>query len=389
MLELYIDHMGARALPPYQIFLKDQKTYVNGRYRRLLGAQGHESPGIKLLRYILQFVDINYLDTQSNNYDRYSYHLRYIRRDLMNIFDRVQRGGGYHNLFLAPNRFITEEYLLPVEDTNAISNLPLASNSWEDWRLVKPLRFWASDSKEYTINLMNDSVHYTGMPPGYCVELLDVIALVFKYYFWLKQQRMNETAEELALLAPQQLFLHKYVFCDWCWDLTDAWLMNIFADLLNSTEDDFDYRSLCTDDQWGWIAITSKNAFRYLQRLFIESTSRNMRPEVIFDSRILMQGTIYDRMTAISTTLELPPLQQYDWLRWLRDKSLYRLYCGIWRLRFDLPTARSHFVNWRRDFKRTLNHRPWNYCNNILLKNSIEEEMTQFYEWLDATKFGV
>ena len=389
MLELNIDHMGTRALPPYQIFLRDQKTYVLNRYRRMLGAQGHESPGIKLLRYILQFVDINYLDTQSNNYDRYNYHLRFIRRDLMNTFDRVQRGHAYRQLFIRNENFVTEEYLLPVEDVNTITNLPLWSDRWEDWKVVKPLRLWAHDSKEYTINIMNDSVHFYDIPPNYCVELLDVIALVFKYYIWLKQQRKNEVATELAELAPQQLFLHKYVFCDWCWDLTDAWLMNIFADILNMEEAEFDYRSLCSDDQWGWIAMTSKNAFRYLQRLFIEATSRNMRPEVVFDSKILMQGSIYDRVNAINTTLELPMLMQYDWLRWLRDKSLYKFFCGIWRLRSDLPTTKSHFINWRRDFKRTLNHRPWNFCNNVMIKNNIEEEMTEFYEWLDSTKFGI
>ena len=182
MLKFDIVDKGVRALPPYQTYLKAQKTFVLDRYRRFLGAQGHESPGIKLLRYILQFVDMDYLRQQKNNYDRYRYHLRFIRKDLYSIFDRVQRGGSFHELFFKSQVGSTAEYLLPVEDLNSIVNLPLDTESWDVWKTVKPLRLWAYDSDEFTINIINDRVHFVDLAPSYAIELLDVIALVFKYF---------------------------------------------------------------------------------------------------------------------------------------------------------------------------------------------------------------
>lgn len=385
MLKFDIVDKGVRALPPYQTYLKAQKTFVLDRYRRFLGAQGHESPGIKLLRYILQFVDMDYLRKQKNNYDRYRYHLRFIRKDLYSVFDRVQRGGSFHELFFKSQVGLTAEYLLPVEDLNAIVNLPLDTESWDVWKTVKPLRLWAYDSDEFTVNIINDRVHFVDLAPSYAIELLDVIALVFKYFIWYEHQRDQEQAQELALYVPQQLFLHKYVFCDWCWDLTDAWILNQLSLLPNLQVDELNQFSpdeLTRELQYGRIALGSENAFRYLHVLLDDAT-KNMRPEVIFGSKLLTQGSIYDRIRSINEELTLPIHSQYDWLRWLRDRDLYKFFCGVWS-RSDLPTAKTYFINWRRDFKRTLNHRPWNVCNNIVIKTQIEQEMREFYDWLES-----
>lgn len=384
MLKFDIVDRGVRALPPYQNYLKAQKLLILDRYRRFLSAQGHESPGIRLLRYILQFVDIDYLRRQKNNYDRYRYHLRFIRKDLYSIFDKVQKGEGFNELFFKSNTGVTAEYLLPVEDLNAVVNLPLESDSWDVWKTVKPLRLWAYDSDEYTVNILNDRVHFLDLAPSYAVELLDVVALVFKYYIWYEKQRDNEQAQELALYIPQQLFLHKYVFCDWCWDLTDAWLLNKLAMLPNIKREDihqFSTDELTRELQYGRIALGAENAFRYLFELLNDAT-RDMRPEVIFASKLLTQGTIYDRIRSINEELTLPIHQQYDWLRWLRDRDLYKFVCGTWR-RSDLPTAKVNFINWRRDFQRTLNHRPWRVCNNVVVKTQIEQEMREFNDWLN------
>ena len=81
----------AKALPQFQQFLKAEAEFIKHRYNQLFLAAGHESPGVKVLRYILQFVDIDYIDSQTNNYARYSYHLRFIRNDLTNIiFQSIQ-----------------------------------------------------------------------------------------------------------------------------------------------------------------------------------------------------------------------------------------------------------------------------------------------------------
>jgi hypothetical protein len=381
MLDLilpFITDRAARALPPYQIFLKDQKTFVYDRYRRLQGMFGHESPGVKLLRYILQFVDIDYLQRQANNYQRYLNHLRYIRKDLTEIFDRDRRGRGYFELFFHTSDRSTEEFLLPVQDVNSISVLPLHTNNWNEWKYVKPLRVWSHDSQEYSIKIINDYIQYKHSPPSYVIELLDVVALVFKYYIWYTYERDNEPAQELAQHAPQQLFLHKYVMCDTVWDLTDIWLLNKLNLLMDQSERlqvaKFDSSSITADYQWGWIAMTCRRGFESIWDLLYD-IRKNIQPESLLSSKILTSGSINDRIRYTDRELVLPYATQYDWYRYLRDKDIVKFFVKLWRTRPELPTSKRMMYNLSRDYKRMLLRQPWNQCLNVALKEKIHNEM--------------
>ena len=186
----YLRDDAPRALPPFQLFLKSQATFIRERYNRLYVAQGHESKAVRLLRYILQNVDMDFMSRQTSNYDRYLHHLRYIKHSLDDIFDRVARGRGYHNFFVKSDK--VEEFILPIEDINTIVNLPLDTNDWEVWKKVRPVRLWDHDSEEFTINLLNDQLHFTrNFEPTEVLILIDVIALTMKYYIWLTYQLKN------------------------------------------------------------------------------------------------------------------------------------------------------------------------------------------------------
>lgn len=386
----FVKQQDARALPAYQTYLKDQKTWMYGRYTRHMHAFGHESDGIKLLRYILQFVDYQYLASQSNNYDRYTYHIRFIRKDLQEIFDRVRRGRGYYHLFFARGSTVTEEFLLPVEDINCILHLPLYTEDWNVWKHVRPLRFWANDSDELTTKIINDAVGYKFHQPSYCVELLDVVALVFKYFMWRKHQQAYEPAEELAQLAPQQLFLHKYVMCDTMWDLGDIWLIRQLNRVLEVDDerdlDKFESTSMTRDQQWGWISMSSRRGFDSLWRM-THMLNRNLRPEALFSSKILFSGSLNDRIWLTDRELQLPHLAQYEWMTFLRDKDMIKLFVRVWMSRPNLPTTQRIGIKLRREFRRELLRRPWLHCINTALKSSIEREMLEMLDLLSTIQY--
>lgn len=383
----------AKALPQFQQFLKAEAEFIKHRYNQLFLAAGHESPGVKVLRYILQFVDIDYLDSQTNNYARYSYHLRFIRNDLTNIFDRSARGAGYHSLFFNPSSFTTIEYLIPVEDVNSITGLPLDTDDWSEWRKVRTLRLWANDTDEFTTKLINDRIAYSVTPPNYAIELLDVVALVFKYYIWYKYERINEPAELLAKYNPQQLFIHKYVVCDLIWDLANCWLLRMLAKAVDATialEDDeiFDSRSLQVDPQYGWIATPSRYGFRSITNL-ITDIGRNVRPEAIFSSNILYGGSINDRIRLTDNRLVLPISRRYAWMRWMRDKDLVTIWLRIWGSHQDGATAKTIFRNVSRDMKRSMLGKPWDTIQNNYLRQNMETEMNELLEYVDSVRLLV
>lgn len=381
----FLKDMDYRRIPPYQTFMRAQKVFVNNRYKRLFHSQGHESPGVKTLKYILQYIDEEYMERQTNNYDRYIHHVRHVKRSIDDIFDRTQRGRGYRNLFLHSGSMYTEEFLMPIEDTNAVVNLPLHSDRWEDWKNVRVLRLWDHDSEEYSIKFINDRLNFSTLPPSYCIELLDVVALIFKYYVWNKDQRQKEPEEELARFIPKQLFLHKYVICDLVWDETNIWILNCLDEMLTHTESDlgdlFMASNMRYDQQWGWIAMNSKEGFNALYKV-IRDTRNNVRPESILSSNILTNGTLNERIQLCCNSLDLPGYRQYDYLRWLRDGKTLRIVLGLFNARPNLPITNRIKIYLKKDLKREITRRVWNTCQSIDLKDRIERDMNELYESL-------
>lgn len=385
MIELilpFVRDMDARALPPYQTYLKEQKHFISERYKRFQHQLGYSSPGVNLLRYVLQFADLDYLDNQSNNYDRYTYHLRFIHKDLIEIFDKSKRGDSYSNLFF--NK--TKEFLLPIADINTILRLPLYSSDWNDWKWVKPLRIWCTDSDEFTINILNDKVIYTNEQPNYAIELLDPIALVFKYYIWLKSQKALEPNQELVSETPALYFLHRYVMCDVVWDLGDNWLLRQLNNIVrfdSLTEFYQNINATPANRQYGWISLRYIRAMSDIWSL-VHDVSRNIRPEAFFSSKVLFSGSINKRISEIDINLNLPHLLQYEWMTFMRDKDLIKLFIKVWSFRKDLPFVKSMGINLRRDLRRMLLRRPWAQCIDPKFKLNMEEEMRSIVDEADV-----
>lgn len=373
-----------RAIPKYHLFLKEQNKFILKQYNKSFHQLGHESSGIKKLIYLLQFVDLDYLDKQVDNYDRYYYHLRFIRRDMLNIFDRVQDGKSFKFMFFRNKSNITNEYLLPIEDLNAPINLPLNTNDWNVWKRVKPLRMWANDSDILTTKIINDRVSYSRQQPNYSVELLDVIALLMKYYIWNKYQKINEPNQELVTYVPKQYFLHKYVFTDVIFDLSNVWLTNILSNVIPLTDISdvsfyLDTVYADADLQYEYLTHTYKEGF-----IDVWNTSRKIRdtlnPNVFLSTKTYFNGwSINDRIRYTQNSLPLPIHARYNYLRFLRDRDLVKLYLSVLALRPGLPSTKSFAIKLDYEFTRLMKTKPWHICANLETQALIETEMNSIW----------
>ena len=180
----WLIYRNPRTLSLYQRFLKAQGIYIKEKYGRFFSQLGYDSSAIALLKYILNFGETDFLERQPNNIARYLYHVRYIYNDLINIFRRAIDGKAYKNLFFYTEKKRTLEYLLPVDDVNALTTLPMMSENWQDWRKVVPLRLWTQNSYEFTTKLLHSRIEFKISPPNYAILLLDPVALILKYYVW-------------------------------------------------------------------------------------------------------------------------------------------------------------------------------------------------------------
>lgn len=381
----FVNDAPPRTLPAYQLFLKSQRVYIREEYLKLWRSFGYEAPGMRMLRYVLQFVDFDYLDACANNYERYSHHLRFLHDSLTDITDPLNRGKGFQHLFFRKHPFSTEEYVITTADLNTIVNLPLWSDNWKDWKNIRPVRFWSADTPEFSLKFINDQQQYAYYHPTYAVILLDVVGLILKYYTWFKQVRPHHLDNELILATPQQYFLHKYVLCYWLWDSADIWLINILAKLLRLGENvdlrDFTAQSLEVDQQYGRIALNCGTGFNEVYKL-ISSGRTTVRPETILSSKLLFTGSINDRVRLSEDELATDSSKQYEWLQWLKDKQLMELFINIWMCYPGSATYKRMIGRIKREGGRMLNRRPWQNCNNAGLKYLIEHEMEHYVETL-------
>ena len=392
MLDLITElkYMPPRALPKYHLFLKEQNKILIKQYRKFFDKLGHESNGIKKLIYLLQFVDLDYMDTQVNNFDRYYYHVHPLKRNLMNTFDTTNRKG-FKFLFFKNLEDITTEYLLPIDDIYSVINLPLETNDWKQWRKVRPLRIWANDSRVLSTRIINDKICYKHDSPSYCIELLDVSALIMKYYIWSRYYKKYEINQELVTYVPKQYFLHRYVLCDVIWDLANSWVTNVTSDLLskNNRDEVLQYSHQLSeglDLQYEYLVRSYETGLVNLWDTFIKART-TIRPEVLLSSKLFFDGSsINDRIDLVKTALPLPANKRYDYLRYLRDKELFNLYIDTLLMRPQLQSTRSFIINLDRMYKRMLNRKPWSYPTNPIMKGFIETEMNQTYDKIHQSK---
>lgn len=369
-----------RNITPYQSFLLNEKRFIDEHVILFKQGQGHESGGTRILRYILSFIDFDYLITQTDNYKRYTDHIRYAYDDIIFSFDKSQNGKPYYNKFIGLNNQYTREYILPVTDTNCIVNLPMYSESWGDWKYIKPVRLWSHNSDEFTINLLNSYIAFHSQYPSVAIILIDVVALILKYVIWFKYYRDQEAAQDLATYAPQQFFIHKYVLCNLAYDLGDIWLIRTLNRLLNVTDRDelqlFQAHILQEDPQFGYITAECGNGFQHLWDL-CNQTKTNSNPQSFLNTRLLFSGSIHRRIIKTEAQFELPSIGRYDWCRILRDADLILLYLRIWYMQKNLPICTRIITKLRYELDNIKRARITKYIYDLETKLIVDQKIAE------------
>lgn len=385
----YLRDVDRRALPPYQNFLQQQKKYTDTTYFVARNGLGHETQGMQQLRYILNFVDMEYLLRLPDHYKRYTNLLCSLFDSLIENFDRANSGdsftGYYIDSFGSPMR--TKEYVLPVSDINCIVKLPMYSEEWERWKFVRPLRLWTHDSNELTTEMTNTLIEFHNQPPSYAFFTLDVIGLILKYVTWYQDQRQQEFAQTLVQESPQQYFLHRYVFTPLIYDLTDIWLLKQFnklTDMTSRTEvsSHFKVKNLQTEVQYGYVAGNCTQGFEYIWNIQNQQNS-NIRPECLLSSRILLNSSLHQRMRYLNNNIELPEWDRYDWCRFMRDYDIIVLFLKLWQRRKDLPTANKIFTYALYDLRNFIRMKPWRWCLNLEIRTDVEQRALELELLLD------
>ena len=374
-----------RIVHPWVEYISNIATYIKYYNRRFMIAPEYETMGMQLLRYIINFVDYNWMTKNYNNdYDRYTYYVRFIKEDLENIFDQVSTGRSFYNYFVNNNLGKVDEYILPCEDINTILNLPM-NKSWEEWEKVRPVRLMDHGSSEFTVNMFNDRFKFSKISPEYAIITIDVIALIFKYYKYLTIAPENDPNNN-AYGKSDRRFIHSYVIIPMLKDLIDCFLINQIDIVSKSTKEEIEQRtslSLVYDIQFGFIGSRYQEACRYLHKEIMRLTASDVNPTLFLSGPLLMDNkSIVDRIEYTVDNLYIPNLRQYEYYLYLRDRKILSLVTNLYKLTGDSFMFKNYSRKLKYKILKTIRNKCWLSIKNYRIREQVQSELYDTYETL-------
>jgi hypothetical protein len=377
-LETYLQpSTSARTFPHLNNYLDTLNVRREMVKDRFDNAVGYESKFVRLLRKILGDADIPQLQKKSTDLDIYLDNLIFTHRDLDAIFDAVQTGLTFTDTIIAHNPKHTEEFLIPVQCMDPLSELPL-DKGWSEWQKYKAVRLVDTDSLELTFNLYQDQIVYKKDFPTRAVVTIDTVALVLQYISFLEEDTSGMSQGE---------YLHRYVIVNLLEDLQNLWLGNVYEKLVShaniESENKIDINKIMGDHYYGYVGVEYPTAIKELI-LQIRSVKKGvMTPAVFIKSLRTSETCVVSFLNNILDTTSIDDRKQNMWMEYLRDRRWLSLLYYTYTLQPSFAGTKSLFTALRRDLPILAYTRFWNNCHDPKTRQFIQDDVKT---WLDRFK---
>lgn len=378
-LQSHFREMTPKALPIWEQYLNALNYQRDELKRRYMLNYGGNSRCVQVLKHILSLTDMDHLNLQKNDYDRYLNSLRFYRNSFKEIFDPVKNGCAYRKVFYDKKLlYSTSEYLCPIDTISYPSILPFQKN-WYAWEKVKPVHIWYHNSEEYTLNFLKNSIAFKTEQPTHGIIFIDTISLIFKYYKYLMTDLPNEPEKTM------HNFIHRHVLNTVFEDLEEIWLLNQIL-LCASIEDNAaNYKDISliqkiSDRQYGYITSRHEEAMNEILRAFKLIRTGQLRVNSFLSAKIFPSGSILDRIEYSFKYLDVPHLIQYQYMEIMRDLPLLKLIITLYSWRPETVMYKALCRDLRILTQRIQNTKPWLKIFDSSIKGYIQQEMDKLYE---------
>lgn len=378
-LQSHFRQTTPKTIPKWSQYLESLQLQKSQLQTRFLNSYGTESRGFRILKQIIDQLDtdmIIYLEKQPDDFARYLNGFMPMQRNSIRLFQPTESGRAYRNVFYDKGIFATNEYFCPVDDVDHLFTLPF-TKSWEEWDKVQPVHLWYHDSPEYSLNLIKAKVHFKYQNPSYAIIFVDVIALLFKYYKYMTTRIIGE--EEKSL----HNFIHNHVFKFFFSDLQNIWILNQILLCSNVVDLTQDIDAITTqiqlsNRQYGYIGGRHTEAIESLLRAFDEVRDGKVRVNSLLSFDLLPTGSVIDRIHYAFNYLDVAHVQQYKYMRILRDMPIIDLLIQMHGWRADTETYKSLTKALRVVLQRLQVNKPWSKIYDSSIRMHIKD-------WIDRT----
>lgn len=310
-------------IPEWDKLLSD----LNDRYKvytdRYILEPLNYSRGVRLLRQLIFNIDINYLLTHKDDFDRYTNYISYESENLKELFDPVYKGSsGSQNMFVDKQTTSTApEYIVAVHMDNPMMNLPLGE-SWNTWSQLRPFRIWYHTSDELITNFTKGKVVFKEDLPSYCMSTIDLTLLMFKYVKYVEHVGIDKYSVDE--------FIKQHVLNNVLNDLRDIWLFNLVKAMAEGRSVD------------GTAAPSSyTDAITKATKVLDKYKNNNISLSKVLNTNWMFGSSLIDLMMNSNSLIKLPSMRQYLGLGWLKIRPSVYLVSTLNNLRTPNGTSKT------------------------------------------------
>jgi hypothetical protein len=344
----------------YIKMINTRRSLVLERYNNQEGIES--SPGVQLLKRIIEYVDTDYLLKNSDDVSNYINYLADLKPELDSLFDQVYINKIYTNIFIKSDKVKCSEYIIPIYCTDYLSQLPF-NQSWDYWSTLSPVRILDTDSRELTFLTITDQVVYRKSMPTRAIIGIDVIMLILQCVNYLR------TDQSVELYA----YLHHHVLSGFLIDLENLWLRNLYTDRMKVKL--YNMHASVTDF-YGIQGIQYDSFIYDTDKLIGNCRDMSISSDVFLNSLRLSDTSVIEYLVDdYLPSTNLPALRQYRWLDYLKEASWIDLILSSYALQPDMVATRNLKKTLKRVLQITKNTKFWTFCHDINVRDYIQENL--------------
>lgn len=370
--------VGSITLNKYELYVMNLNNRKKLRQDRLTKNTFIETNGIRLLKHILSLIDFNILDAMSIDIERLSNYFEPQKRVFDELFDPIHTGKTFENMFVSSdNIYETKEYLVPIDSTNRLKQLPL-DEDWNFWSSLRPLKILSCDTDEYTIDLRTGYIRYRDIPPFFMVIGIDSILLSFMYYkYRLAHPDIN---------YPMQRFLYEHVFLNLMDDLQDIWLLNLMTDIVKNIAEKNESVSVLkyskSSDEYRYLGSNLLRVLTELEQQFAKVQNGQVNVYGVLNSLYLSDPSknLLDIIMDYLKNYYISDMRQYFSYVYLKDWTLITLIIEMYLLNKDSTDSKNVIKRINREIKKYRRSKLWENEKDTLVRDTIEEHINDIYK---------
>ena len=254
---------------------------------------------------------------------------------------------------------------------------------------LSPFKLVYNNTNELSLNIKQGKLLYSIDTPSTVVYILHIEKLFMGLAYYLKMYEDQN----------QSIYIRNYLY-QWCIlpilnDTFDVWIMNVINLTLESIRNNT-YRNNNLKEQIYNGSFVERSTFEYIfqgtstkwvddiQSLINKLSNGNITIMDLLVSIQLPSGySLFQYLYYIIVDNELPELIQVQWLKFIKNYSLFKLILQLLDITKE-PSKINIIKSLYRVIRQYRNNHIWIHCPDRVLKQMIKNEIDSSYQWLKS-----